>query len=315
MKRLSPELFCTALAGALAALGCSGDPRVSDGNRFTEDVVGMPGAALIDDMEDGTQYILSDDGRIGLWYTYSDESVGSTQEPAIGFPMYRTDQRDTAVEPRPCGGVGTTPFFAGESSCNLVARTWGTGQRGWGAGMGVDVNGEGGVKNPFDASEYGGIGFFAWGRARAGLLRMNIQDVRTTPESAAAADRRSVPRCESTMATPSGNVATGRCNDHFGYTVRIASNAPAEDPEWRWYEIPFECMTSGGWGFPGVGGENAPFPRGIVGVQFQITGPDPEDDGTIAMGMAIEPFDVAIDNLSFIEKSRVGTPPVCPALN
>jgi hypothetical protein len=33
------------------------------------------------------------------------------------------------------------------------------------------------------------------------------------------------------------------------------------------------------------------------------------------MGMAIEPFDVAIDNLSFIEKSRVGTPPVCPALN
>jgi hypothetical protein len=313
------------LAGALAALGCSGDPRVSAGDRFTQDVVGEPGAALIDDMEDGTQYILSDDGRIGLWYTYSDESVGSTQSPAIGFPMYRTSNEDgtpypgAEVQPRPCGGVGTTPFFATEDSCSLVARTWGTGQRGWGAGMGVDVNGEGGVKNPFDASEYGGIGFFAWGRVRAGLLRMNIQDVRTTPESAAAADRRFVPRCESTMSTPSGEVATGRCNDHFGYTVRIASNAPADVPQWRWYEIPFDCMTSGGWGFPGVGGENAPFPEGIVGVQFQIQGPDTDDNGAPDMvnGMpqAIEPFDFAIDNLSFIEKSRVGTPPVCPALN
>lgn len=320
MKRLSPQLLCTALTGALSALGCSDDPRVSDGNRFTEAVVDMPGAALIDDMEDGTQYILSDDGRIGLWYTYSDESVGSVQEPAIGFPMYRTSNEDgtpypgAVVPARPCGGVGTTPFFANEDSCNLVARTWGTGQRGWGAGMGVDVNGEGGVKNPFDASEYGGIGFFAWGRVRGGLLRMNIQDVRTTPESAAAADRRGIARCESYMATPSGTIPTGRCNDHFGYTVRIASNSPAETPQWQWYEIPFDCMTSGGWGYPSMGGENVPFPQGIVGVQFQITGPDPEDDGTIAMGMAIEPFDFAIDNLSFIEKGRVATPPVCPAL-
>lgn len=325
MKRLSPGLLCTALTGTLAVLsGCSDDPRISDGNRFTLEVVGMPGAAVIDDMEDGTQYILSDDGRIGLWYTYSDESVGSTQSPAVGFPMYRTTSEDGTPYPgaeipaRPCGGMGDTPFFATEEDCKFVARTWGTGQRGWGAGMGVDVNGEGGIKNPFDASMYGGIGFFAYGRVRGGNLRVNIQDVRTTPESAAAADRRGIARCESYAPTPTGMIMeTGRCNDHFGYTVRIGDNQ-AVAPQWRWYEIPFSCMNSGGWGFGGVPGQTGPFPQGIVGVQFQIQGPDTDDNGlpdmnaTTGMPAAIEPFDFAIDNLSFIEAARVANPPVCP---
>lgn len=326
MKRLSPELLCTALAGALGVLsGCSDDPRISDGNRFTQEVVGMPGAAVIDDMEDGTQYILSDDGRIGLWYTYSDESVGSSQEPAIGFPMYRTANADGTPYPgaviptRPCGGTGSTPFFVGEEDCRLVARTWGTGQRGWGAGMGVDLNGEGGIKNPFDASAYGGIGFFAYGTVRGGNLRVNIQDVRTTPESAAAADRRGIARCESYANVNGTIMETGRCNDHFGFTVKIGDNVGAA-PQWRWYEIPFTCMNSGGWGYGGVpGGQAGPFPQGIVGVQFQIQGPDTDDNGApdpIMGGAAgatqpIEPFDFAIDNLSFLEMSRVQQNPAC----
>lgn len=304
--------LASAAVSLVALAGCSGDPRISDGERFSEAVVGEPGVVLIDDMEDGTQYILSDDGRVGLWYTYNDESIGSSQEPALGFPMYRTTKEDgspepsSQVTPRPCGGVGTTPFFAGEDSCKFVARTWGTGQRGWGAGMGVDINGEGGIKNPFDAGDYGGIGFFATGDVRANTLRMNIQDVRTTPESAAAADRRGIPRCESYATNASGvTEPTGRCNDHYGYTVQLSS-------EWRWYEIPFACMQSGAWGYPGVGGENAPLPSGIVGVQFQVQGADPADSGTLPPGATIEPFDFSIDNLSFIEKSRLQDPPMCP---
>jgi hypothetical protein len=307
MKRLSPPLASVGLFALTALAGCSDDPRIPVGDRFSESVTGVPGVVVIDDMEDGTQYLLSDDGRTGLWYVYNDLSVGSSQEPAVGFPMHRVLLTDgqavpaSPVPPRPCGAGATTPFFAGEEDCAFVARTWGTGQRGWGAGMGLDLNGEGGLKNPFNASEFGGIGFFAMGNVRGGDLRVNIQDVRTTPESALAADRRGIPRCDA--ADP-----TRRCNDHYGRALKIT-------PSWQWIEIPFSCMTSGGWGFPATGGEpsqNALRTSDIVGIQFQITGPDPADTGTLPPGAMIMPFDLAIDNLSFLESSRIANPPVCP---
>jgi hypothetical protein len=290
---------------AIAALaGCSDDPRVPDGKRFSSEEVGIPGVVLIDDMEDGTQYLLSDDGRVGLWYTYNDASVGSTQAPAVGFPMYRvltedgTPEPSSLVLPRPCGGTPDTPFFVGETpdDCAFVARTWGTGQRGWGAGMGLDLNGEGGIKNPFDASEFGGIGFFAIGNVRGNALRVNVQDARTTPESADAADRRSLGRCESFRAD---GTATGRCNDHFGAGVTLSES-------WQWFEIPFSCMASGNWGYPAVMGDSTSIlTSAVVGIQFQITGADPADTGVLPMGATIEPFDFSIDNLAFLEKSRI----------
>jgi len=305
----------TAVLTAVAAVAlpaCSDDPRIPDGNHYSESVTQQPGVVLIDDMEDGTQYILSDDGRVGLWYTYNDASPAGTQEPALGFPMYRTSTEEgdpepsSLVPPRPCGGGDVAPFFATEPSCKFVARTWGTGQAGWGAGMGVDLNGEGGAKNPFDASGYGGIGFFAIGRARGSLLRVNVQDVRTTPESADAADRRYIDRCESFKnedGTP-----TGRCNDHYGVSVTITPDA------WKWIEIPFHCMSNGNWGYasPAGGGtpaDNVLLRDAVVGVQFQITGADPDADGTLA---AIEDFDFSIDNLSFLELSLSPETAACP---
>lgn len=309
MNRLSQPLasaglLATIALATIALAGCSDDPRIPDGERFTRAVTGVPGVVLIDNMEDGTQYLLSDDGLTGLWYTYSDESVGSTQEPAIGFPMYRILQEDgdpepsSAVPPRPCGGGADAPFFAGETTddCAFVARTWGAGQRGWGAGMGLDLNGEGGVKNPYDASQFGGIGFFAIGNVRGRSLRVNVQDARTTPESAAAADRRGIQRCESPSQP------AGRCNDHFGAIVEVTDT-------WKWIEIPFSCMQSGGWGFPGAG---ELLTSAVVGVQFQIQGPDPADSGVLPMGATPMPFDFSIDNLAFIEVSRLANPPACP---
>lgn len=298
MKTWSARLFPASVATLAIVAGCSDDPRIPDGERFSSRVVGQPGVVLIDDMEDGTQYILSDSERVGLWYVYNDESAGSTQLPDLGFPMYRTRRPDGAPEPtsqvppRECGGDASTPFFQGEDSCAFVARTWGTGQRGWGAGMGVDLNGEGGVKNPFDASEYVGIGFFAIGNVRDQLLRVNVQDVRTTPESSDAADRRGIERCDDTPAR--------RCNDHYGRNVTISNT-------WQWYQIPFDCMTSGGWGFPG--GAGGPFPEGLVGVQFQVSGADPEDDGMATL--PVQAFDFSIDNLSFLEAGTVD-PSDCP---
>jgi hypothetical protein len=260
---------------------------------------------LIDDMEDGNQYLLSDNGNTGLWYIYNDASLNAVQEPALGFPMYQIAEDDglpragTVWPPRPCGATAETPFFAGEApdECEFVARTWGTGQRGWGAGVGLDLNGEGGAKNPIDASRFGGIGFYAIGNIRGSALRVNVQDVRTTPESAAAADRDGIARCLDTPAS--------RCNDHFGAVVAVSST-------WKWIEIPFACMRPGNWGFPGVTGP-APFlSSAVVGVQFQIAGLDPADTGMPPPSATVMPFDFAIDNLSFIEAGRLANPPVCP---
>jgi hypothetical protein len=307
MKRLSSPLASVGLLAMTALAGCSGDPRIPVEDRFSESVTGAPGVVLIDDMEDGSQYLISDNGRTGLWYVYNDASLNSTQEPAIGFPMYRVLSADgtplpgAAVAPRPCGAGPTTPFFAGEENCAFVARSWGTGQRGWGAGVGLDLNGEGGLKNPINASAFGGIGFFAIGNVRGGDLRVNVQDVRTTPESAKAADRRAIPHCDPADLTR-------RCNDHYGRPVKITT-------AWQWIEIPFACMTSGGWGFPAVGGapgDNQLRTSDIVGIQFQISGPDPADTGMLPAGAMIMPFDFSIDNLAFLDKSRVANPPVCP---
>jgi hypothetical protein len=296
-------LRCVAGVVVVAVAGCSDPERVPDGERFSQAETGIPGVVLIDDMEDGSQYVLSDDGMTGLWYTYNDASLNSVQEPSLGFPMYRVLRDDgvapegAVVPPRPCQGGPEAPFFASSTTddCRFVARTWGTGQRGWGAGMGLDLNGEAGQKNPYDASRFAGIGFYAYGTMRGRALRVNVQDMRTTPESAEAADRAGVARCRDTAAS--------RCNDHFGAVVEVTSS-------WKWIEIPFSCMTTGNWGFPG---NAAPFlASGVVGIQFQIQGQDPADTGTPPMGSVIEPFDVSIDNLSFLEVGRVGAMPQCP---
>jgi hypothetical protein len=293
--------FGSVLAGCVL-VGCSDAQRIPDGERFSDTVTGVPGVFLIDDMEDGSQYLLSDSGFTGLWYIYNDASLNSVQEPSLGFPMYQiaaddgTQLSGSVWPPRPCGSTPQTPFFEGETpeECQFVARTWGTGQRGWGAGVGLDLNGEGGAKNPVDASRFGGIGFYAIGDIRDNSLRVNVQDVRTTPESAEAADRRQIRRCTDTP--------TDRCNDHFGTTVTVTT-------AWTWIEIPFSCMTPGGWGYPGMG---APFlSTDVVGIQFQILGPDPADTGMPTMA-PVRNFDFAIDNLSFLDASRVATPPVCP---
>jgi len=300
--RCFPVAHLLALAALAAVIGCGGEERVADGEHY-------PDVDVIDNMEDGTQYILSDDGRVGLWYTYNDASPTGTQEPAVGFPMYRTRRPDGAPEPssqvipRECGSGP----FAGEQECTFVARTWGTGQRGWGAGMGVDLNGEGGAKNPIDGSMYGGIGFFVTGDVRGGSLRVNIQDVRTTPESAAAADRRDIPRCESYLAD---GTPTGRCNDHYGVVVTgIQKNV------WRWVTIPFACMKAQAFGYPssptsgGLPGENVLRRDAMVGIQFQVTGADPADTGMPSSPVA--PFDFSIDNLSFLDTNVVNDTTQC----
>jgi hypothetical protein len=285
---------------ALGAAACSDDPRIPDGNHYT-------GVVVIDDMEDGQQNILSDSGRVGIWYIYSDETDGSTQEPAIGFPMW---PNGAGQPPRPCGTFAAPltplPYFNEETSCKYVARTYGTGQVGFGAGVGVDLKGEGGVKNPISAVGYRGIGFFARGSVRAQTLRVNVQDVQTTPESAAAADRRGIARCgvPASCDTPAAAAdplcqAPPACNDHFGASITLPMNGG-----WQWFELPFATMSQA---FPGFPSPPATLRiDAIVGIQFQVVGADADAnpangimDGSGQPG-TIQPFDFSIDNLSFL---------------
>ncbi|MET0411646.1 MAG: hypothetical protein ABW217_10130 [Polyangiaceae bacterium] len=279
---------------ALSAAACSDDPRIPDGNHY-------PGLVVIDDMEDGQQNILSDSGRVGIWYIYSDETDGSTQEPAIGFPMWQNGLEP--VPPRPCGPAaapltGARQYFNSETSCKYVARTWGTGQIGFGAGVGIDLNGEGGVKNPINASAFRGIGFFIRGSARNNTVRMNVQDIQTTPESAAAARRRGVAACgelaplcddPANAANPACTVAPVTCNAHYGIDITDLS------ANWAWKEFTFEQLAQA------FGGNGSPIRRdAIVGIQFQVLGADGDANPTMGMLSPIIPFDFAIDNLSFL---------------
>jgi hypothetical protein len=276
---------------ALCAAACSDDPRIPDGNHY-------PGVVVIDDMEDGQQNILSDSGRVGIWYIYSDETDGSTQEPSIGFPMWQNG-KDQPL--RPCGAASAAlaPYFGAETSCKYVARTYGTGQIGFGAGVGVDLNGEGGVKNPINASVYRGIGFFIRGTARNNTVRVNVQDVQTTPESANAADRRGLRPCgrlpaacgnPATAANPICAMPVTTCNAHYGFDVTDVG------PNWAWKEIPFANMTQG------FGVSAGPLRTdAVVGIQFQVAGSDTDADPTVGMLAPITPFDFSIDNLSFLQ--------------
>jgi hypothetical protein len=277
---------------ALSAAACSDDPRIPDGNHY-------PGLVVIDDMEDGQQNILSDSGRVGIWYIYSDETDGSTQEPSLGFPMWQNGVDQPA---RPCGPnaaplTNGRAYFNTETSCKYVARTYGTGQIGFGAGVGVDLNGEGGVKNPIDASAFRGIGFFIRGTARANTVRVNVQDIQTTPESAAAARRRGVAACDelaplcdnpANATNPACTIVPIPCNAHFGFPVTISEN-------WSWQEITFDQMTQA------FGSNGSPLLRSaVVGIQFQVQGADGDANPTMGMLSPIEPFDFSIDNLSFL---------------
>jgi hypothetical protein len=128
---------------------------------WVDDVALVPdwSLELIDDLEDGDQFILAQSGRQGAWVTYNDGSAGGNQTPAPG------------------SFVPGTPGF--EST--YAARTSGSGFSVWGAAMGLDLNRDGTTKSTYDARAYDGITF--WARASGTLpIRVMIADANTDPD-------------------------------------------------------------------------------------------------------------------------------------
>lgn len=111
---------------------------------------------LVDDLEDGDDWIVAQEGRIGRWHTFNDGT--GTQTPPVGAGNL----------------VASTP---GRESSYAV-RTSGSGFTTWGAGVGFDFNDDGTTKATYDASPYLGVTF--WARAESPVvIRFSVSDVNT----------------------------------------------------------------------------------------------------------------------------------------
>jgi Carbohydrate binding domain (family 11) len=131
---------------------------------------------LIDDMEDGNNFIPAIDGRRGTWSVGNDATKDSEQTPGNPFVM--------------------TLIPSGRTKSSYAAHTAGHGFTGWGAVMLVTLNQlNNDPKQAYDASNCIGITFWASvGQGAASKFKIRIADADTLPE---------------------GKVCSGTgCNDH-----------------------------------------------------------------------------------------------------
>jgi hypothetical protein len=132
-----------------------GDPGDGDG-----DLIDINPDNMIDNFEDGDGALIPNGGRQGYWYTFNDETEGSTQTPAVDMVLPES------------GGAGGT---------SMAMHTTGNGFAVWGAGVGIDLNSTGGdmsIKMPYDSSAFTGIVLMAKGN---GQVRAAVQISATIP--------------------------------------------------------------------------------------------------------------------------------------
>jgi hypothetical protein len=166
----------TATGGTLSFGGTStgGSPAGGDSGASVGGSIGTGGVTitcgsppratgsnpLIDDMEDDNAYILPNDGRSGVWFTYNDASAGGYQFPSAG---------NFTMQPSP------NPATNGQ----FAANTYGKGFLSWGAGMGFVLN----SGCPYDASVHTGLYFFARSEMAASSIYVLVPTAATTPAS------------------------------------------------------------------------------------------------------------------------------------
>jgi len=194
---------------------------------------------LIDDMDHGDNSILKVDGRTGFWYTYNDGTTGGTQTPAIG-----------SFEPTVITGPGLDDAGASDGGADggvdHAAETAGSGFTNWGAGMGFDLNNQGGnsPKQTYSVSGCGYTGLQFWARVGATsttAVRLNVPDKNTDPSGGVCAP-------------------ASKCNDHFGEALTLST-------AWTLVTVHWTDLKQQGWGTPQ---EPALDTGNLVGVQFQF---------------------------------------------
>jgi len=140
---------------------------------------------FIDDMEDNDSFILTREGRQGVWFTVNDGTPGAIQTPGTPFIM--------------------SAIPAGRGASLYAARTSGHGFASWRPLIGFwFYQPSTGPKQRYDVSRYRGITFFA---------RFAASDAATVSPSVRVVipDR---------ATDPDGMVCMGGgCNDHFGANI------------------------------------------------------------------------------------------------
>jgi hypothetical protein len=150
-------------AGGVAIIGEAGTGGTAAVADAGADAVTLT-EELIDDMEDGNNYIPAVDGRRGTWSVGNDATIGGEQIPGNPFIM--------------------TLIPSGRGHSTYAAHTAGHGFTGWGAVMLVALNQlSNDPKQPYDASSCLGITFWAKvGPDAATTCKIRIADADTLPE-------------------------------------------------------------------------------------------------------------------------------------
>lgn len=115
-------------------------------------------ARVIDDLEDGDEFVRGDSGLTGDWHTLGDES-GGTLIPALGVPL------------RPAAG--------GACGSSYSVRVQGSGFRYWGAGLAVSLDADG---DAVDISEHSGFSVALVGTATEDVI-LSVATLATTQVS------------------------------------------------------------------------------------------------------------------------------------
>lgn len=183
--------------GSAGTAGAGGGPVAGDGD-------------LLDDFEDENLTLEQTDTRGGVWYTFTDGTVG-TIAPT---PLVVTANSGA---PAALGGFALHITATGFTSTGTV-----------GSGLGVDFRN---LKKVYNASTFTGIRF--WAKVGAGKnTKHRVQIADATTDKAGL-------KCNPAANAPNGT----KCDDHFGIAQTFTTT-------WAQYTVRFDALTQLGWGNP-----------------------------------------------------------------
>lgn len=222
-RTLRSTITVAAVAiGATSLIGCKVNPTDPS---LANTSAGSPcktQEAMIADGDDNNNQTVVIGGRGGYWYTFSDMD-GTEIWPTAGA-------KGGTFEMSP-GGAENTPYAARFKGTVAVAETPVQG------GMGMNFLDP---KGGYDASQYGGISF--WAKAGPGSVtnvRLKVPDANTDPDGGICSE----------------------CFNDFGINIALTQ-------EWQHYIVPFGALKQlPGWGKPKKMGVDK---SRLYGVQFQV---------------------------------------------
>jgi len=202
------------------AKGNGGDAPADAGTDAPVTPMSCP-AGVIDDMEDGDDSICTSEGRQGYWYVAAD-GTSADLTPAVN------------------GGFTPMSIPNGRGDSTYAARLTGSGFTGWGALMGLNLNGGNGT---YDASAADGIEF--WMKSSVA-----VTFTVTVPDS--------IPN-----TSPAGVCEDGEACYQRKFTFWLGAGTT----DWVEVQVPFAALRRG------AGGSDWD-PSELVGIEFVASGSD-----------------------------------------